>query len=160
MSYCWFASIELAVSGKQSILILKQRNIPRWNSFWCGLLQCFTSHFRASAVSCPFSPLFSPSCVCFPTGMVPFCPKGPRSTYFPVVSRQERWHLPGISTTCSWPMLCSAELPESVIWETQMYYSALICGRGETCRSGEAYLAKDLQLKNRVICLVLLPVEE
>lgn len=29
-----------------------------------------------------------------------------------------------------------------------MYYSALICSRRETCRSGEAYLAKDLQSRN------------
>lgn len=41
-----------------------------------------------------------------------------------------------------------------------MYYSALIDSRGQTCRSGEAYIAKGLELKNRVICLLPLPVDE
>lgn len=41
-----------------------------------------------------------------------------------------------------------------------MYYSALIHSMGEACRSGEVYLAKDLKLKNRVICLILLLMEE
>lgn len=165
MSHCWFASIEVAVSGMQSVLS-GGVFISRWNSSWCGLLQYFTSHFRGRAVSCPFSPSSS----------------NHWETSFPILcllSHQDgsflREGIQNLSVlllslkvtftrdqhnSCSCPMLCSAELLESVIWDTQMYYSALIHSMGETCRSGEVYLAKDLKLKNRVICLLLLPMEE
>lgn len=50
-------------------------------------------------------------------------------------------------SSCSWPMLCSSELPASVIWGTQMYSSALLCSVGDTCRSGKTLHCKRCRVK-------------